>query len=258
MDGSGKSYGVETVDSNLPAPSHYLICPGASLIMPCAGPVRTPPVLEVPAWHFIRVLGEEQPFPADHAPLIELLKQYYYTDVYVRLIPPRESLNPNKQGAYDWLADVRGQYGLAADNLSDQTIMSLQGNDPNLVDQLYTSKDCHFRPAIAEKTIGLLLGRAHAAMKRSRPNSVHILVVCAWNVKGDSVHQEMHATAELCQAKTLQEVGSIAARHSHKPWILEKVPGTRSQGQVHAQDGLPDLHPRRHARPAGSLQKSAL
>ena len=109
--------------------------------------------------------------------------------------------------------------------------MSLQGNDPNLVDQLYTSKDCHFRPAIAEKAIGLLLGRAHAAMKRSHPNSVHILVVCSWNVKGDSVHQEMHATAELCQAKTLQEVGSIAARHSHKPWILRRYlePGAKDR-----------------------------
>ena len=59
-------------------------------------------------------------------------------------------------------------------------------------------------------------------MRRSRPNSVHILVVCSWNVKGDSVHHEMHATAELCQARTLQEVGSIAARHSYKKWILRR------------------------------------
>ena len=123
MDGSGKSYGVETVDRN---PLHQaIICPGASLIMPRDGPVRTPPVLEVLAWHFIRVLGHEEPFPADHGPLIALLKKYYYSDVYVRLIPLRQSLNPNKQGAYDWLADVRDQYGLAADNVSDQTIMSL-------------------------------------------------------------------------------------------------------------------------------------
>ena len=156
-------------------------------------------------------------------------------------------MNPNKQGAYDWLADVRDQYGLAADNLSDQTIMSLQGNDPGLVDRLYTSKDCHFRPEIAEKAIGLLLGRARAEMMRSRPTSVHILVVCSWNVKGDSVHQEMHATAELCQAKTLQEIGSIAARHSHKPWILRRflepgaadrlMPATAFQTYIH--DDMP-------------------
>ena len=109
--------------------------------------------------------------------------------------------------------------------------MSLQGNDPDVVDRLYTSNDCHFRPAIAAKAIGLLLGRARAAMQRSRPTSVHILVVCSWNVKGDSVHQEMHATAELCQAKTLQEVGSIAARHSHKPWILRRYlePGAKDR-----------------------------
>ncbi|CAE7249958.1 unnamed protein product [Symbiodinium sp. KB8] len=39
----------------------------------------------------------------------------------------------------------------------------------------------------------------------------------------------MHATAELCQAKTLQEVGSIASRHSPKPWILRRYlePGPR-------------------------------
>ncbi|CAE7270546.1 unnamed protein product [Symbiodinium sp. KB8] len=125
--------------------------------------------------------------------------------------------------------------------------MSLQGNDPYLVDQLYTSKDCHFRPAIAEKAIGLLLGRAHAAMKRSRPNSVHILVVCSWNVKGDSVHQEMHASAELSQAKTLQEVGSIAARHSHKPWILRRYlePGAKDRSmpktafQTYIHDDMP-------------------
>ena len=220
MDGSGKSYGVETVDDNLLRQA--IICPGASLIMPRDGLVRTPPVLEVLAWHFIRVLGHEDPFPTDHRPLIELLRKYYYSDVYVRLIPLRQSLNPNKQGAYDWLADVRDQYGLSADDLSDQTIMSLQGTDPDLVDQLYTSKDCHFRPSIAVKAIGLLLGRARKAMTRSRPNSVHILVVCSWNVKGDLVHQEMHATAELCQARTLQEIGSIAVRHSHKPWVLRR------------------------------------
>ena len=167
MDGSGKSYGVETVDQD--PLRQAVICPGASLVMPRDGTVRTPPVLEVLAWHLIRVLGREHPFPTDHQPLTDLLKKYYYTDTYVRLIPLRESLNPNKQGAYDWLADVRDQYGLSADDLSDQTIMSLQGNDPDLVEQLYSSKDCHFRPSIALKAIGLLLGRARTEMMRSRP-----------------------------------------------------------------------------------------
>ena len=199
-----------------------VICPGASLVMPREGPARTPPVLEVLAWHFIRVLGHVQPFPTDHQPLTDLLNKYYYSDTYVRLIPLRESLHPNKQGAYDWLADVRDQYGLSGDDLADQTIMSLQGNDPGLVEQLYSSKDCHFRPSIAQKAIGLLLGRARTEMMRTHPNSVHVLVVCSWNVKGDFVHQEMHATAELCRAKSLRELGSIAARHTHKPWVLRK------------------------------------
>ena len=251
LDGSVRSYGVESVDDN---PLHQaVICPGASLVNPRAGPLRTPPVLEVLAWHFIRVLGEEQPFPADHGPLIELLKKHYYSEVYVRLIPLRASLAPSKQGAYDWLTDVRDQYGLAAYELSDQTIMSLQGDDPNLIDQLYTPKDCHFRPAIAQKAIGLLLGRALDTIGRSRPDSQHILVVCSWNVKRDSVHQEMHATAELCQARTLQEVGSIAARHSHKQWILRRylepgamdrpMPKTAFQTYIHGhfQELLPRL-----------------
>ena len=99
MDGSGKSYVVETVDQD--PLRQAVICPGASLVMPRDGTVRTPPVLEVLAWRFIRVLGHEHPFPTDHQPLTELLKKYYYSDVYVRLIPLRESLNPNKQGAYD-------------------------------------------------------------------------------------------------------------------------------------------------------------
>ena len=213
MDGSGKSYGVETVDRD--PLRQAVICPGASLVMPREGAMRTPPVLEVLAWHFIRVLGHVQPFPTDHQPLTDLLKKYYYSDTCVRLIPLRESLNPSKQGAYDWLADVRDQYGLSGDELAGQTIMSLQGNDPSLVDQLYPSKDCHFRPSIAQKAIGLLLGRARTEMMRTHPNSVHVLVVCSWNVKGDFVHQEMHATAELCRAKSLRELGSIAARHTH-------------------------------------------
>ena len=92
--------------------------------MPRSGKIRTPPV---------RVLGEKNPFPVDHAPLISLLKQHYYSEVYVRLIPTRASLIPSKQGAYNWLADVRDNYGLAAYEVSDQTIMSLQGDDPDLI-----------------------------------------------------------------------------------------------------------------------------
>ena len=151
----------------------------------------TPPVLGM-ALH--RCLGRGTTIPrrswSSHCAPQEALLQRGLRPSY----PPA----PSKQGAYDWLANVRDQY-------------------------LYSSKDCHFRPAIAQKAIGLLLvGRALDTMRRSRPNSVHILVVCSWNVKADSVHQEMHATAELCQAKTLQEVGSIAAGHSHKKWILRR------------------------------------
>ena len=84
-------------------------------------------------------------------------------------------------------------------------------------------------------------------MKRSRPNSVHILAVCSWNVKGDLVHQGMHATAELCQARTLQEIGSIAVRHSHKPWVLRRFlepgamdrPMPRTAFQTYIHDDMP-------------------
>ena len=132
-----------------------------------------------PLRHFIRVLGHVQPFPTDHQPLTDLLKNYYYSDTCVRLIPLRESLNPSKQGAYDWLADVRDQYGLSGDELAGQTIMSLQGNDPGLVDQLYPSKDCHFRPSISAKSHWPPAGTsqngddAHTSQLPS-----HVLVVC--------------------------------------------------------------------------------
>ena len=246
MDGSGKSYGVETVDRD--PLRQAVICPGASLVMPREGPARTPPVLEVLAWHFIRVLGHVQPFPTDHQPLTDLLKKYYYSDTYVRLIPLRESLNPNKQGAYDWLADVRDQYGLSGDDLADQTIMSLQGNDPGLVEQLYYSKDCHFRPSIAQKAIGLLLGRARTEMMRTHPNSVHVLVVCLF----------MECQRGLCPSGDACYGRAMPGKISTGAWLYCRTPhpqalgpaeisGAGCHGSPYAPDGLPDLHSRRQA-----------
>ena len=146
-------------------------------------------------------------------------------------------------------------YGLAAHELSDQTIMSLEGDDPDLISQLYSSNGCHFLPAVAQKAIGLLLGRALDTMRRSRPNSVHILVVCSWNVKVDWVHHEMHATAELCQARTLQDLSGLHCSPSFAQTVgPAALSGTRGYAETHAQDRLPNLHPRRYEGPTGNLQ----
>ena len=146
----------------------------------------------------------------------------------VGLIPLRESLPSHKQGSYNWLADVRDEYGLGSSELREQTIMSLQARQdewptpPCLVDQLYKQNNCHFRPEVAERAIGLLVGRALMTMRRQQPDKFHVLIICSWNSTADNVHQEMHATAELCRATLVSELGSVAARHTQKPWALRR------------------------------------
>ncbi|CAE7334840.1 unnamed protein product, partial [Symbiodinium sp. CCMP2456] len=93
---------------------------------------------------------------------------------------------------------------------------------PYLVDQLYKQSNCHFRPEVAEKAIGLLVGRTLRTMRRQQPGKFQVLVICSWNSTDDNVHQEMHATAELCRATIVSELGSLAARHTQKPWALRR------------------------------------
>ena len=93
--------------------------------------------------------------------------------------------------------------------------MSLQGAYP-LVEQIYTVNNCHFRPAVADQVIGLLLSRALRQMRKANPDAFHVLVVCSWNSTGGTVHSEMNATADLCRSETLSEIGSVAARHTNK------------------------------------------
>ena len=151
----------------------------------------------------------------------DVIRQHYYDPVSVRLIPLRESLLPAKQQNYDWIATKRDEYGLARHELKDDTIMSLQGPYP-LVDQIYTVSNCHFRPTVADQVIGLLLSRALRQMRQASPDAFHVLVVCSWNSTGDTVHREMNATADLCRAETRSEIGSVAARHTHKGWVFRR------------------------------------
>ena len=53
--------------------------------------------------------------------------------------------------------------------------MSLQGAYP-LVEQIYTVNNCHFRPAVADQVIGLLLSRALRQMRKANPDAFHVLV----------------------------------------------------------------------------------
>ena len=155
---------------------------------------RTPAVLEVLVWQFIRVLGETKPYPSESQELISFLKEHYYEEVSVRLIPLDDRLLEQKQKIYDWIASKRDDYGLGLYELRNDTIMSLQGAFP-LVRQIYNANNCHFRPAVADQVIGLLLSRALHQMRQANPNAVHVLVVCSWNCTGDMVHSEMNATA---------------------------------------------------------------
>ena len=117
--------------------------------------------------------------------------------------------------------------------------MSLQGNSPGLIPQLYSANNCHFQPAVAEKAIGLLLGRALGSMRRSKPNAFQVLIICSWNATADSVHKEVHATAEICQAQTLAELGSVAPEKLGLAAFLEpravdrQVPKTAFQTYTH-------------------------
>ena len=79
---------------------------------------------------------------------------------------PRVRL-PHKQKNYDWMADIRDQYGLATHELREDTIMSLQGPTPPLVEQIYNSTNCGFRPVMAYQVTGLLMSRSLEKMRAS-------------------------------------------------------------------------------------------
>ncbi|CAE7252291.1 unnamed protein product [Symbiodinium sp. CCMP2456] len=202
--GRGKSYGVEPVMGG-----YAIVSPGATLVAPYRQEPKNPPVLEIRR-------------------LKQCLQDAFHRPVNVGLIPLRESLPSHKQGSYNWIAGVRDEYGLGSFELQEQTIMSLQARQdewptpPYLVDQLYKQNNCHFRPEVAEKAIGLLVGRALRTMRRQQPGKFQVLVICSWNSTDDNVHQEMHATAELCRATIVSELGSLAARHTQKPWALRR------------------------------------
>ena len=163
-------------------------CPGATLVTDYVqGTTRTPAVLEVLVWQFIRVLGETRSYPSENQELLNFLTRHYYDEVCVRLIPLRDSLLEHKQKNYDWIATVRDDYGLGMHELRNDTIMSLQDTPP-MVHQIYSANNCHFRATVADQVIGLLLGRSLTKMRQMRnanPNAVHILVVCSWNCTRD-------------------------------------------------------------------------
>ncbi|CAE7835805.1 GALNT6, partial [Symbiodinium necroappetens] len=107
--GKGQSYGVESVMGG-----YAIISPGATLVAPYKSTPHNPPVLEILAWHFIQVLEASSrsttTFPVQHQGLKQCLVEAFHRPVNVGLIPLRESLPSHKQGAYNWLADVRDEY----------------------------------------------------------------------------------------------------------------------------------------------------
>ncbi|CAE7342112.1 unnamed protein product, partial [Symbiodinium sp. CCMP2456] len=112
-------------------------------------------------------------------------------------------------GSYNWIAGVRDDYGLGSFELQEQTIMSLQARQdewptpPYLVDQLYKQNNCHFRPEVAEKAIGLLVGRALKTMRRQQPGKFQVLVICSWN-----------STDDKCSPGDARRGGALPGYHS--------------------------------------------
>ena len=140
---------------------------------------------------------------------------------------------PHKQQNYDWIAAVRDDYGLGMHELRSDAIMSLQDPAPLMPEQIYKE--------VADQVIGLLLSRSLERMRSSKPNAVHILVVCSWNCTGDTVHKEMNATADLCQSETLSEIGAVAAHPTNKGWVL-RPSGASGKAPANAVHGISDVH----------------
>ncbi|CAE7231394.1 unnamed protein product, partial [Symbiodinium sp. CCMP2456] len=150
-----------------------------------------------------------------------MLRAHADSALHVRFIPIEQSLIPQKQRGYDFLAEGRVQYGFAAQNLYGHEIMQLE-NLPN-IDQLYTTRDCHFRPQVAEVAIGALVARAISAMRKECPNALPILVVANWNGRQADICTEMMASRAAAQCRHMRELAETAAHYSQAPWSMRHV-----------------------------------
>ena len=99
--------------------------------------------------------------------------------------------------------------------------------------QLYTTKDSHFRPQIADEAI--------EEMRRSE--GLPVLVVAGWNACEQDMHVEMLAVQALARCRTVRDMSEVAQQFGHGSWSLrfyhfpklqqEPVPNLLFQTYVH-------------------------
>ena len=134
----------------------------------------------------------------------------------LRFIPLSRSLLPDRQKNYDFLIEGRVQYGFSHLNLERQEIMNLQLSP--CIDQLYTTKDSHFRPQIADEAISILVAQAIEEMRRSE--GFPVLVVAGWHAREQDMHVEMLAAQALARCRTLRDMSEVAQQFGHGSWSL--------------------------------------
>ncbi|OLP98267.1 hypothetical protein AK812_SmicGene19293 [Symbiodinium microadriaticum] len=193
-----RTYGTYKIFSGF-----VLSCPGAALNINHSS-AGVPSILELLHWHFGQCMG--------------LLADHIGQNVNVRFIPIEESLLPQHQSQYDFLAEARREYGISRYNLTGHELMKLQNLDE--IDFLYRSKNLHFREQIARIAIGTLVQRAISEMRRQRPHDFPILLVANWNARRADMHREMMATRALALSATMLDVADVALHYSHSPWSM--------------------------------------
>ena len=124
-------------------------------------------------------------------------------------------------------------------NFEHQEIMNLQLS-PRM-GQLYTTKDSHFRPQIADEAISILVAQAIEEMRRSE--GLPVLVVAGWNACEQDMHVEMLAVQALARCRTVRDMSEVAQQFGHRSWSLrfyhfpklqqEPVPNLLFQTYVH-------------------------
>ncbi|CAE7244687.1 unnamed protein product [Symbiodinium sp. CCMP2456] len=204
----GKSYGIYPIFDG-----YVLSCPGAAMALSSS---TAPSILELLHWQFGQTMGSHSfKAPVQNEALAEMLR--IHTDS-ARFIPIEQSLLPQRQAPYDFLAEGRVQYGFSAQNLYGHEIMLLE-NLPN-IDKLYSMRDLHFRPQVAEVAIGALVARAIDVMRTERPDDLPILAVANWNARLADLCTEMTASRAVAQCRHMRELAETAAHFSQAPWSM--------------------------------------
>ena len=201
-----RTYGTYKIFS-----SFVLSCPGAALNINNSG-TGVPSILELLHWHFGQCMGARSfsaPYRDDD--LASMLADNIGQNVNVRF----DSLLPQHQHKYDFLAEARRQYGISRHSLTGHELMKLQALGQ--IDFLYNSKNLHFRAQVARTAIGTLVQRAISEMRRQRPRDFPILLVANWNARQADMHREMMATRALALSANTLDVADVALHYSGSP-----------------------------------------